>query len=99
MPSAITVFTLLAGEDRTARLRDRQDQHFPDRSLPEMGALGLHGITVEEEYGGTGLAISSIAWRWKRSPRFGFGGLSYGAHSNLCVNQLRRNGTEAQKRK
>ncbi len=71
---------------------------FPPALWPEMGALGLLGITVEEEWGGTGMgylahtvAIEEIA-RASASVS-----LSYGAHSNLCVNQIRLNGTEAQK--
>jgi isovaleryl-CoA dehydrogenase len=67
---------------------------------PEMGALGLHGITVEEEYGGTGLGYLEHCVAVEEVSRASASvGLSYGAHSNLCVNQLRRNGTEAQKRK
>src|ERR1043166_4893946 len=69
---------------------DKTDR-FPIELWPEMGALGLHGITVEEEYGG--VAMEEVS-RGSASV-----GLSYGAHSNLCVNQIRRNGNEAQKRK
>ncbi|HEU0221191.1 MAG TPA: isovaleryl-CoA dehydrogenase [Paracoccaceae bacterium] len=73
---------------------------FPMALWREMGALGILGVTVEEEYGGAGLgylahavAVEEIA---RASPSVS---LSYGAHSNLCVNQIRLNGTEAQKRK
>jgi isovaleryl-CoA dehydrogenase len=73
---------------------------FPRQLWPKLGALGLHGITVEEEYGGSGLgylehcvAIEEIS-RGSASV-----GLSYGAHSNLCVNQIRRNGSDSQKRR
>src|SRR4029077_1013514 len=89
-------------EDRLAPLAaeiDRTDR-FPIELWPEMGALGLHGITVEEEYGGAGmgyLAHCVAVEEGSRAPASG--GLSYGAHSNLCVNQIRRNGSEAQKRK
>lgn len=73
---------------------------FPIDLWPEMGALGLHGITVEEDYGGTGLGYLEHCVAVEEVSRASASvGLSYGAHSNLCVNQLRRNGTEAQKRK
>jgi isovaleryl-CoA dehydrogenase len=63
-------------------------------------ALGLHGITVEEEYGGSGQGYLAHCIAMEEVSRASAAvGLSYGAHSNLCVNQLRRNGTEAQKRK
>src|SRR5207253_10888099 len=67
---------------------------------PEMGALGLHGITVEEEYGGVGMGYLAHCVAMEEVSRGSASvGLSYGAHSNLCVNQIRHNGTEAQKRK
>ena len=73
---------------------------FPRDLWPEMGALGLHGITVEEEYGGSGLGYLAHCLAMEEVSRASAAvGLSYGAHSNLCVNQIRRNGTEAQKRK
>lgn len=75
-----------------------QDNIFPSELWTEMGALGLLGITVEEDYGGVSMgylahviAIEEIA-RASASVS-----LSYGAHSNLCVNQIRLNGTDAQK--
>jgi isovaleryl-CoA dehydrogenase len=78
---------------------DRSNQ-FPRDLWPEMGALGLHGITVEEEYGGSGLGYLAHCIAMEEVSRASAAvGLSYGAHSNLCVNQLRRNGTEKQKRK
>ena len=78
---------------------DRSNQ-FPIDLWPEMGALGLHGITVEEEYGGTGLGYLEHCVAVEEVSRASASvGLSYGAHSNLCINQLRRNGNEAQKRK
>jgi isovaleryl-CoA dehydrogenase len=65
-----------------------------------MGALGLHGITVEEEYGGVGMGYLAHCVAMEEVSRGSASvGLSYGAHSNLCVNQIRRNGSEAQKRK
>ncbi|MCA0424149.1 MAG: isovaleryl-CoA dehydrogenase [Proteobacteria bacterium] len=73
---------------------------FPRDLWPKMGALGLHGITVEEEYGGTGLGYLEHVIAVEEVSRASASvGLSYGAHSNLCVNQIRRNGSEVQKRK
>src|SRR3546814_3722953 len=66
---------------------------------PKMGAMGLLGITVEEEYGGAGMGYLEHCVAMEEVSRASASvGLSYGAHSNLCVNQIRRNGTEAQKR-
>ncbi|MEW5423060.1 isovaleryl-CoA dehydrogenase [Amorphus sp. 3PC139-8] len=77
---------------------DRTNE-FPRHLWPEMGALGLHGITVEEEYGGSGLGYLEHCIAMEEVSRGSASvGLSYGAHSNLCVNQIRRNGTEEQKR-
>ena len=72
-----------------------------DRSLwPEMGALGLHGITVEEEWGGLGLGYLDHCIAMEEVSRASASiGLSYGAHSNLCVNQIRRWGNPEQKAK
>jgi isovaleryl-CoA dehydrogenase len=78
---------------------DRTDT-FPRQLWPDMGALGLHGITVEESYGGTGMGYLAHCVAMEEVSRGSAAvGLSYGAHSNLCVNQIRRNGNEAQKRK
>jgi isovaleryl-CoA dehydrogenase len=89
-------------EDRVAPIAaeiDRADR-FPIELWPEMGALGLLGITVEEEYGGAGMGYLAHAVAMEEVSRASASvGLSYGAHSNLCVNQIRRNGSEAQKRK
>ncbi len=73
---------------------------FPRDLWKPMGALGLHGITVEEEWGGTGLGYLEHCLAVEEVSRASASvGLSYGAHSNLCVNQLRRNGTDEQKRR
>jgi isovaleryl-CoA dehydrogenase len=78
---------------------DRSDE-FPVHLWPEMGRLGLHGITVEEAYGGSGMGYLAHCVAMEEVSRASASvGLSYGAHSNLCVNQIRRNGTEAQKKK
>ena len=78
---------------------DRSNE-FPRELWPEMGALGLHGITVEEEFGGAEMGYTAHVVAMEEVSRAsGAVGLSYGAHSNLCVNQIRRNGTEAQKRR
>jgi isovaleryl-CoA dehydrogenase len=78
---------------------DRSNE-FPRALWPKLGHLGLLGITVEEDYGGAGLGYLEHCIAMEEISRASAAvGLSYGAHSNLCVNQIRRNGTEAQKRK
>lgn len=78
---------------------DREDR-FPRHLWPKMGELGLHGITVEEDYGGSGLGyLEHVVAMEEVSRASASVGLSYGAHSNLCINQIRRNGTEEQKRR
>src|SRR5688500_15845088 len=73
---------------------------FPPELWPKLGALGVLGITVEEEYGGTAMGyLAHIIAMEEISRGSASIGLSYGAHSNLCVNQIRRNGSEAQKKK
>ena len=77
-----------------------RDNVFPRELWPEMGALGLHGITVDEEYGGVGLGYLEHCVAMEEISRASAAvGLSYGAHSNLCVNQLSRNGNAEQKKK
>ena len=73
---------------------------FPRDLWPQMGALGLHGITVEEAWGGAGMGYLAHCVAMEEVSRASASvGLSYGAHSNLCVNQIRRNGNDAQRRK
>ena len=76
------------------------DNVFPEDLWKKLGDLGVHGMTVPEEYGGTNLGyLAHIVAMEEVSRASASVGLSYGAHSNLCVNQMRRNGSEAQKRK
>ena len=78
---------------------DRSNE-FPRDLWPELGALGLLGVTVEEELGGAGMGYLEHCVAMEEISRASASvGLSYGAHSNLCVNQIRRNGNEAQKRR
>ena len=78
---------------------DRSNE-FPRDLWPRLGELGLLGITVEEEYGGSALSyLAHIVAMEEVSRASASVGLSYGAHSNLCVNQLRRNGSAAQKQR
>ncbi len=73
---------------------------FPRELWPQLGALGLLGITVEEEWGGSGLGYLAHCVAMEEISRAsGSIGLSYGAHSNLCVNQIRRNGNPEQKKR
>jgi isovaleryl-CoA dehydrogenase len=78
---------------------DRTNE-FPRDLWPKLGKLGLLGITVEEEYGGTHLGyLAHVVAMEEVSRASASVGLSYGAHSNLCVNQIRRNGNDRQKRR
>ncbi len=89
-------------EDRIAPLAARIDAEdwFPRDIWPEMGTLGLHGITVEEEWGGLGLGYLEHTIAVEEISRASASiGLSYGAHSNLCINQIRRWGNPEQKAK
>jgi len=96
--------------EATARFADEQiaplaaradaEDWFPRELWKPMGALGLHGITVEEDFGGLGLGYLEHVIAVEEVSRASASvGLSYGAHSNLCVNQIRRWGTEEQKAK
>jgi isovaleryl-CoA dehydrogenase len=77
-----------------------RDNVFPRDLWPQMGEIGLHGITVEEEWGGSGLGYLAHCVAMEEVSRASASvGLSYGAHSNLCINQIRRNGSGEQKRR
>ena len=77
-----------------------RDNLFPHALWKKLGDLGVHGLTVAEEYGGTGMGyVAHMVAMEEISRASASVGLSYGAHSNLCINQIHRNGSEAQKRK
>jgi isovaleryl-CoA dehydrogenase len=88
--------------DKVAPLAAEIDRSnsFPRELWPQLGALGLLGMTVEEEWGGAGLGyLAHCVAVEELSRASGSVGLSYGAHSNLCVNQIRRNGNPEQKKR
>ncbi len=102
MADAIRETTERFALDRIAPIAADVDatNEFPRELWPAMGALGLHGITVEEEYGGLGLGYLEHVVAMEEISRASASiGLSYGAHSNLCVNQIRRWGSDEQKRR
>src|ERR687894_2099295 len=102
MADTIRETTRRFAADRIAPLSARIDAEdwFPTELWPEMGELGLHGITVEEEFGGLGLGYLEHVVAQEEVARASASiGLSYGAHSNLCVNQIRRWANPEQKAK
>ena len=99
---AIRDTTARFAADRIAPIAREVDESntFPRALWPQMGELGLHGITVEEEHGGLGLGyLEHVVAMEEVSRASASVGLSYGAHSNLCINQIRRWGNEEQKRR
>ena len=102
MADAIRDTTARFAADRVAPMAADIDEHdrFPIGLWPEIGALGLHGITAEEDYGGLGLGYLEHVIACEELSRASASvGLSYGAHSNLCINQISRWATAAQKQK
>src|SRR6187401_1843329 len=102
MADTIRETTRRFAADRIAPLAAEIDEKdwFPRELWPQMGELGLHGITVEEDYGGLGLGyLEHVVAQEEVARASASVGLSYGAHSNLCVNQIRRWGNEEQKKK
>jgi isovaleryl-CoA dehydrogenase len=96
--NTVSVFAQAEIAPRAAQI-DKSNE-FPRDLWPRMGELGLHGITVEEEFGGLGLGYLDHAVAMEEVSRASASvALSYGAHSNLCVNQIRRNGSDEQKRR
>jgi isovaleryl-CoA dehydrogenase len=99
---AIRDTTARFAADRIAPIAAEVDatNTFPRQLWPQMGELGLHGITVEEEFGGLGLGyLEHVVAMEEVSRASASVGLSYGAHSNLCVNQIRRWASDEQKRR
>jgi isovaleryl-CoA dehydrogenase len=102
MADAIRDTTRRFAADRIAPIAAKIDAEdwFPREIWPEMGALGLHGITVAEEDGGLGLGyLEHVVAQEEVARASASVGLSYGAHSNLCVNQIRRWASPEQKAK
>ena len=95
---SVRSFALAEIAPRAAEIDQRNE--FPPELWKKMGQIGVLGITVEEKYGGAAMGyLEHVVAMEEISRASASVGLSYGAHSNLCVNQIRRNGTDAQKNK
>ena len=95
-----TVANFAAGEIAPRAAEIDRTNGFPGNLWRKLGALGVLGITAEEEYGGTNMGyLAHIVAMEEISRASAAVGLSYGAHSNLCVNQIRRNGSAQQKKR
>src|SRR4029079_4236533 len=102
MADTIPAPTQRFARDKSAAIAAEIDEtdEFPRALWPQMGELGLHGITVEEEWGGLGLGyLEHVVAQQEAARGSASVGLSYGAHSNLCINQIRRWANPDQKRK
>jgi isovaleryl-CoA dehydrogenase len=96
--ASVAAFAERVVAPRAAEIDRKND--FPRDLWPQLGALGLLGITVDEEHGGANMGyLAHVVAMEEISRASAAVGLSYGAHSNLCVNQIRRNGSAAQKRR
>ncbi|TWJ18296.1 isovaleryl-CoA dehydrogenase [Geobacter argillaceus] len=95
-----TVYSFAMAEIAPRAADIDRENHFPMDLWSKMGALGLHGITVSTEYGGAGMAyLEHVVAIEEISRASASVGLAYGAHSNLCINQIYRNASEEQKRR
>ncbi len=94
------VYAFAQGEIAPLAEKADQENYFPNELWPKFGDMGLLGVTVKEQYGGADMGYLAHVVAMEEISRASAGvGLSYGAHSNLCVNQISKNGNEAQKQR